>query len=176
MLSRVECSSLEVSCSVRQRGNDIGRPVKDAEGMVVTEDWHAVRPCRAAHRERPIVINVAVVVGPSQVDCIEMQRSNDVGPRRKVLAMKRLQGTRRKHRRQEKFEKSLHPSMATAIRRGLSTGRRMLAAYTNPFPIFEKTRELQLSIARTSILIRISDLAHLLGIIEVGIGSFSQAC
>jgi hypothetical protein len=83
--------------------------------MIVAEERYAVRPCGAAHGQRAIVVNAAVVEGPSHVDYVGMQRSNDVGPRRKVLAVNRLQGARCEHRRQDKFEKSSHPSITTSI-------------------------------------------------------------
>ncbi len=162
MLLRAECRPLEVPHCVRQRSHDVGRAAKEAERVIVAEDRYAVCPRGAANGERAIEVNAAVIEGLGQRDRIEMDRSDDVGTRRQVLAMNRLQGTRCKHRRQDKFGKSSHPSITTSIVKSLSAASRTLVGYTNPFPfflrglqsifpIFEGTRESQLSIARTGI-------------------------
>src|SRR5277367_3437650 len=64
VLSRAGYGSLEVSYSVRQRGDDVGRAAKEAERVVITEDRYTVRPRGASRRDYTIEINAAVVEGP----------------------------------------------------------------------------------------------------------------
>src|SRR6266436_956750 len=58
--------------------------------------------------------NAAVVEGIGQNDRVPMYGSDDVGPRSEVLGAKYLQGTRYDHCRQNEFESSSHPGIATS--------------------------------------------------------------
>src|SRR5579863_941419 len=85
-------SSLKAPQRVGQRRDDVGRPSKEAERMVIAENLYVVGSGGAADGKRAIVVNVSVVESPGQRDRIGMQWSNHVGARSQILSLTDARG------------------------------------------------------------------------------------
>src|SRR5580692_3263933 len=109
VLPRSRQSSPKVSECVWHRRDDVGRAAKEAEGMVVAEDWDAVFPRCVIDWEGAIEIDTAVEERVCQYDCIGMDRRDDVSTWRKFLGSDFLQLPHQQNRRQSEPEKVSYP-------------------------------------------------------------------